>query len=736
MKDFKFIDFSVGGVNQPLVTVHCRINRKDKLKLVVDGKEEELIDSAEIGTNYVQNLLSEKKVIDYKCHAIVNKESKKLQLYLVDNNKEYKIKDMDIDKPKRVVWSIKYHIKSIIRKIFRIPRTIIKTIVLMWKRHHFLIPPKRFKQYLKSFLGHVGDDNVFEKFGDPLNQKEYLRWLENQDDNNIYEEFDYNPLISIVIPVYNAEKDILSECIDSVLGQTYKNIEICLADDHSTNKDTIECLKEYEKKDTRVKVVYRDKNGHISAATNSAIEISNGEFIGLLDNDDILDKDAVYEIVKVLNNNRKIDMIYTDEDKIALNGKRYFPHFKPDFSPDTLYSSNYICHFTVLRKSIVLEIGGFRGEYNGSQDYDLFLRFTEKTKNIYHIPKILYHWRMIEGSTSNDASSKNYAYDAGKRALEDSLKRRGIKGKVNMIGTPQMYDIEYEIEGNPLVSIVIPTKDKIDVLKRCIDSIYEKTDYKNYEVIVIDNNSEEENTFKVLDDFKEKHGNFNYYTYKCEFNYSYLNNEAVKKAKGEYIVLLNNDTEIITGNWMRKMLGYAMQEHIGCVGAKLLYPTDTIQHCGVVTGVAGVAAHAFACTGLDNFGYFGRLVAVYDWSAVTAACLMIKKSKFEEVGGLDEKLKVAYNDVDFNIKLLSKGYYNVVLPSVMLYHYESLSRGSDLDETNKKRYINEINYISKKWGNKGLNDIFYNENLSYYYPFYLDKAEQKYNYQNRSKNND
>ena len=734
MKDFLLIDFSVGGVNHPLVTVHCRINRNTRLKLVIDGKEEELIDSAEIGTNYVQNLLADKKVIDYKCHSVINKDGKNLKLYLVDEDGiEYKIKDIDIDKSKRIGWSIKHHFKSITRKIFRVPRTIGKTIKLMWKRHHFLIPPKKFKQYVKSFLGHVGDDNIYEHFGDPLDQKEYLRWLSKQEKKTEYEQLVYRPLISVVVPVYNAGKNILSECINSVLNQSYDNLEICLADDHSTNEETVMCLREFEKKDSRVKVIYREKNGHISEATNSAISIANGEYIGLLDNDDILHKDALYEVVRVLNKDKNIDMIYTDEDKIALNGKRYFPHFKPDFSPDTLYSSNYICHFTVLRKNIVEEIGGFRGEYNGSQDYDLFLRFTEKTKNIYHIPKILYHWRMIEGSTSSDASSKNYAYEAGKRALEDSLKRRGVKGKVNLIGTPQMYDIEYEIQGNPLVSIVIPTKDKIDVLKRCLDSIYEKTDYDNFEIIVIDNNSEAPKTFKILDEFKDRYDNFSYYTYKCEFNYSYLNNEAVKKAKGDYIVLLNNDTEVITNNWLKKMLGYAMQEHVGCVGAKLLYPTDTIQHCGVVIGIAGVAAHAFVDTGLDNFGYFGRLIAAYDWSAVTAACLMVKKSKYDEVGGLDEYLKVAYNDVDFNMKILEKGYYNVVLPSVMLYHYESLSRGNDLDEKNKPRYIEEVNYISKKWGSKGLKDRFYNENLSYYYPFYFDKADQKFSFENRSK---
>ena len=531
--------------------------------------------------------------------------------------------------------------------------------------------------------------------------------------------------VSIVVPVYNVDDNILSECIESVLNQTYSNFELCLADDHSTKKETIECLKKYEQKDSRIKVVYRTKNGHISEATNSAIELATGEFIGLLDNDDLLTKNALYEVVKVLNNDKTMDMIYSDEDKIALNGKRYFPHFKPDFSPDTLLSSNYICHFTVLRKNIVDQLGGFRGEYNGSQDYDLFLRFTEKTNKIYHIPKILYHWRMIEGSTSSDASSKNYAYIAGQKALEDALKRRKIKAKVHLIGTPQMYEIEYLYDKEPKISIIIPTKDKSVILKRCLESIYKYTQYKNYEVIVVDNNSKEDSTFELLKHYQKKYSNFSYYTYQCEFNYSYLNNEAVKKSSGEYIVLLNNDTEVISKDWLQKMVGYASQPHIGCVGVKLLYPTNTIQHCGVVIGCAGVAAHAFVGTGKENYGYFGRLVAPYNYSAVTAACLMIKKSKYNEVNGLDEKLKVAYNDVDLNIKILEKGYFNIILPNIQLYHYESISRGNDLSEENKQRFITEIKYISQKWNKRLLNDQYYNENLSKYYPFYLDRKKEE-----------
>ncbi len=725
MKKVQIIDFTVGGIKHPLVNIHCKIHKNNRLKLVVDEKEISLTDNEEVGTNYVNKLLGNKEYIDYKYQAKLSEDCKHLRLYEVSDGVETLIKEKNIGMLVRIKDGIYFKILCFFRKLLRVPRTVCRVIKLMWERHHFLIPPKLIKRYVRSFFGNISDNNVYEHFADPLDQERYLEWLDSHNESEKKVDFKYKPLISIVVPVYNVEASILKECIESVLMQSYSNFELCLADDCSTKKETVTCLKKYEKKDKRIKVVYRKKNGHISEATNSAIKIASGEFIGLLDNDDLLSENALYEVVKVLNQNKKIDMIYSDEDKIALNGKRYFPHFKPDFSPDSLLSSNYICHFTVLRKSIVDELGGFRSEYNGSQDYDMFLRFTEKTSNIYHIPKILYHWRMIEGSTSNDAGSKNYAYLAGKKALEDALKRRKIKGEVHLIGTPQMYEIEYLLDKEPLVSIIIPTKDKSDILKRCLESIYLKTTYKNYEVIVIDNNSSEKSTFKLLDHYKKKYKNFRTYSYQCEFNYSYLNNEGVKKSKGDYVVLLNNDTEVISNDWLTKMVGYASQNHIGCVGVKLLYPTDTIQHCGVVIGCAGVAAHAFVGTSKDHFGYFGRLVAPHDYSAVTAACLMVKKSKFNEVNGLDEKLKVAYNDVDLNIKLLEKGYYNVVLPGVQLYHYESISRGYDLDEKNKQRFIEEVKYISNKWGNTLMNDKFYNSNLSNYYPFFIDREEKK-----------
>ena len=728
MKDVKILDFSVGGIRHPLVNIRCKIYKDNKLKLVVDDNEIALIDNEIIGTDFVKKILKNDDYITYDYKALLPKNAKNLEIYEVNGEKNVLVLNKNVSFMNRLVLGIIFKFQSFCRKIGRVPRTLFRVVKVLWKRHHFLVPFRLWKQYFHSFFGHISDNNILDHFSNPLVQDSYLEWVKSGE-NNIDEDmadFKYKPLISIVVPVYNAKEDVLSECIESVLQQSYDNFELCLADDCSTLSETKKCLKKYEACD-KIKIIYRKKNGHISEATNSAISIASGEFIGLLDNDDVLTNNALYEVVKELNRDRTLDMIYSDEDKIGLNGKRYFPFFKPDFSPDSLLSSNYICHFTVLRKSIVDELGGFRSEYNGSQDYDMFLRFTEKTNRICHIPKILYRWRMIDGSTSSDASSKNYAYEAGKRAIEDALKRRGKKAVVHMIGIPQMYDVEYLYDKEPLISIIIPTKDKVNILSRCIESIYDKTDYKNYEVIVVNNNSEKSETFDYLEKCSNNKDNFSYFNLNCEFNYSYLNNEAVKKAKGEYIVLLNNDTEIISSDWLHRMVGYAMQEHVGCVGAKLLYPTNTVQHCGVVIGCAGVAAHAFIGNDASDFGYFGRLVAVHDWGAVTAACLMVKKSKYLEVGGLEEKLKVAYNDVDFNIKMLNKGYYNVIIPEVQLYHYESVSRGNDLSDSNKVRFISEIKFMCDKWGNDGLTDKFYNCNLSTYYPYYLDRNGEKGN---------
>lgn len=709
------INVQVIGIKKPFLRISGKKQKNDVIKVFINDKEidistKQVMDYYFIFKNYVNDNL-----VPFTYELVLDKNDKKIDVYLNSElicTQENKLSSRIFNKVDRLGTKIK-----------NFPKTIFYGVKLMWDRHHLLVPPRLVKRYMYSFSKNLllPRGNVYHI----SNVEEYNKWLKEQPIITNHQKFSYNPLISVVIPVYNVSKKYLSECIESVLTQSYQKFEICLADDCSTNEETKATLKEYEKND-KIKIVYREKNGHISASSNSAIEIASGEFIALLDNDDIIDKDALYYIVEALNKDSKLDLIYTDEDKLNENGVYCSPHFKPDFSPDTLMSVNYICHFSVVRKSLIDEIGGFRSEYNGAQDHDLFLRISEKTNRIGHVPKILYHWREIPGSTASSLKSKDYAYDAGKRAIEDALNRRNLKGIVHLEKSVNLYYVEYQLDKEPLVSIIIPTKDKASVLKTCLDSIYERTTYKNYEIIVIDNNSEQQETFDLLEEYKSKYKNFKVLRLECPFNYSYINNEGVKVAKGEYILLLNNDIEIIQPDWLTKMMGYASLNHVGCVGAQLLYPKNRlIQHSGVVTGCCGIAVHVFNFQPSDssNSGYVGRLAIPYNYSCVTGACLLVKKSKFEEVKGLDEKLKVALNDVDFCVKLIDKGYFNVLLPQVKLIHYESLSRGSDNTVENKTRYMSEINYILEKWKDKIIYDKFYNINLSRTVPFTMDRKD-------------
>ena len=593
----------------------------------------------------------------------------------------------------------------------------------VWKKYHFLIPPRLWKKYIKLLLGirHV------ELFYDPMSKKEYNEWLQEKSEKStkkILAKLIYKPLISVVIPVYNAEPQYLRECIESILAQTYDNFEICIADDASTSKETKEVLKSYES-NKKIRIKYRKKNGHISRATNDALNLAKGEFVALMDNDDTISENALYEVVKVLNENKKIDMIYTDEDKIDENGAFCYPNFKPDYAPDTFMSVNYISHLGVLRKSIIDKIGGFRAGFEGAQDYDLYLRFFEKTNRIYHIPQVLYHWRMTEGSTAKNISKKNYALENGKKALKDALRRRKIKGKVHIAKNCPYYYIEYAVTGNPKATIIIPTRDLADVTEVCLKSIYEKTTYKNFEVVVVNNNSKEAKTFELFDRYKKKYDNFKVLDANFEFNYSKINNYAVENTNSDYIVLLINDIEVITPNWLSQMLGYASQKHIGAVGAKLLYPNETVQHAGVVLGV-GVASHLYCGIQRDVVAWCGQLAVPQNFSAVTGACLVVDRKKWNEVGGLEEKLKVAYNDIDFNIKLLEKGYYNVCLSNIELYHHESVSRGSDTSGKKKERFDAEQAFMYKKWKNRIKNDPFLNSNLTRKTAGYLlDRADKE-----------
>lgn len=527
----------------------------------------------------------------------------------------------------------------------------------------------------------------------PNNIYQYKYWIDNIETFSEVKEYDYNPKISIVIPVYNCPIKYLKECLDSILNQTYQNFEICLCDDASTDPEVEKTLKEYEKKDERIKVVYSKVNGHISKATNNAIAVATGDFIAFMDNDDLLSPFAFNEVIKVLNEDKTADLIYSDEDKLDMKGRRCYPAFKPDFCPDTLLGNNYICHLVVVRKTLVDEVNGIREGYEGVQDHDFLIRLTEITSNVVHIPKILYHWRMIPGSTAVTVENKGYVSENGIKMVKDTLKRRGLDGEVTIQPPGSTYRATLT-NNNELISIIIPTRDRADLLETCLRSIYEKSSYKNFEIIVVDNNSEEAETFKLFEEYK-KHDNFRVLRLECEFNYSYINNEAVKISNGEYILFLNNDTEVINENWMEAMLGHARVDHIGAVGALLYYPDNTIQHAGVVVGAgSGVAGHVHLRLPMSKAFEVNSGRIPTNFSAVTAACLMVKKDKFIEVGMFNEKdLVVAFNDIDLCLKLIKKSYRNIVHPEARLYHYESISRGSEDTKEKIVRFMSEIDYM-------------------------------------------
>jgi len=530
--------------------------------------------------------------------------------------------------------------------------------------------------------------------------------------------FKYSPKISIITPVYNVENIWLEKAINSVIDQVYENWELCLVDDGSTKEHIKKTLEKYGLQDERIKVRYLEENQGISGASNQGLTMASGEYIGLLDNDDELPINSLYEVTKLLQEHPDADMIYTDEDLITVKGECIDPFFKPDWSPDMFLSNMYTCHLGVYRKKLIDEIGGFRKGYEGSQDYDLVLRVTEKTDNIYHIPKILYHWRNIPGSTAEKYNAKGYADINARKSLEDALKRRNIHGNVMSGKIPGFFRIKREIMDDPRVSIIIPTKDSIDVLKKCIDSIKKRTAFQNYEIIIINNNSKEVLTLKYLEDISRS-PDIKLLEYDKPFNFSAINNFAAQNSNGEYLLFLNNDTEVISDEWVTAMLEHAQRKEVGAVGCKLLYPDNRIQHAGIFLGISGLPGHKGIAghshkDSLDTApGYYGRPHIIQNLSAVTAACLMIRKEVFHEVGGFDERLSIAFNDVDLCLKIREKGYLIVYTPYAILYHYESLSRGYDDSPEKKLKFSKEVNYMREKWGmviDKG--DPYYNPNLS------------------------
>lgn len=524
----------------------------------------------------------------------------------------------------------------------------------------------------------------------------------------------YQPVISVVMPTYNTPESFLQEAIDSVRNQIYSNWELCIADDASTEPHVREILEEYAVKDERIKAVFRQENGNISQSSNSAIELATGEYIALLDHDDVLRPEALYEVVFLLNLHPEADMIYSDEDKIDEMGNRRDPFFKPDWCPDSFLGRMYTCHLGVYRSSIINEIGRFRTGYEGSQDYDLVLRFTEKTDQIFHISKVLYHWRAHQQSVAGGSEAKPYAYEAAKKALADALERRGevgiVKDTPNYLGH---YSIRYKILENERVSIIIPTRDLGLELNQCLTSIFTKSSYPNYEVILIDNGSTELYTTEVIQFWQQQEPDrFQCHRLNIPFNFSKLNNFGVSKATGKYLLFLNNDTEVITPDWIEAMVEQAQRPSIGAVGATLLYPDRRIQHAGAILGIGALAGHAFSHFPYTSPGYFGQLITANNYSAVTAACLMCRREVFEAAGGFNERLAVALNDIDLCLTMLEKGYRNICTPHAVLYHHESKSRGHEDSPEKQKRFAKECEYMKQRWKEIYENDPCYSPHLS------------------------
>ena len=530
------------------------------------------------------------------------------------------------------------------------------------------------------------------------------------------EKLDYEPCISIIVPTYKTPEKFLKEMIDSVRNQSYENWELCIGDGSVTEDTVKNVVESYQKKDKRIKMLCLSENLGIAGNTNAALSIATGDYIALLDHDDILAPDALYEVVKWMNEHYKdeTDVIYTDEDKVSFDLKDYFePHFKSDYNLDLIRSNNYICHLFVARKSIVDQVGGFRKEYDGSQDYDFILRCIEQSKHVEHVPKVLYHWRCHPGSTAANQESKMYCYEAGKRAIEDHLKRRGEDGcQVVMTEHLGFYHVIYPIREHKKVSIIIPNKDQKEILERCIESVIQKTDYKNYEIIIVENNSTTNEIFEYYKTIEQRE-NIRVVIWKDKFNYSAINNFGVKYANGEYLLFLNNDIEVIRENWLSEMLANVQRKEVGIVGAKLLYPDNMVQHAGVIIGMGGIAGHPLSRHPADDCGYFARGIIQQNLNAVTAACMLTKKEVYEKVKGFEEKLAVAFNDIDLCLKVRKAGYLIVYDPEALLYHHESISRGKEDTLEKRNRFEGEVDYMAKKWKDvleKG--DEYYNPNLS------------------------
>lgn len=524
--------------------------------------------------------------------------------------------------------------------------------------------------------------------------------------------FKENVLISVAVPVYHTGELFLRQMIESVMDQSYKNWELCIVNAGPDDEKVREILNEYVEKDKRIRVRELAENEGIGKNTNRAFEMAEGEYVALLDHDDLLAPDALFEVACAIERSHP-DIIYSDEDKVSgENLEHTQPHFKPDFNIDLLRANNYICHLLVIRKTLIDKVGGFREGFDGAQDHDFIFRCSDNADIIVHIPRILYHWRTHQASTADNPASKLYAYEAGIRAVRENIERNGEEAEVTHTKDYGFYKVVYKVRKRSLVSIIIPNKDNKDTLKKCIDSVLTKTTYDNYEIIIVENNSTQQETFDYYKEL-EKNSRIRVIKWEKEFNFSAINNYAAKSANGEYLLFLNNDIEVRSADWIDGMLGNAQRKDVGIVGCRLLYPDNTIQHAGVIIGIGGIAGHAFTNLPAARSGYMHRASTQVDYSAVTAACMMIPKKLFEEVGGFEEKLTVAFNDIDLCLRVREKGYLVVYDAYVEMIHYESKTRGSEDSKEKVRRFQDEIEYMRTRWIDiLKQGDPYYNPNLT------------------------
>lgn len=681
----------------------------------VSELENELTQSVEHGNQISEDRL---KILDQLQHANQANFTLHQRINDFENSKLFKFKkQIQILITRFKSNSGQSKSNNILRKIIvafgKKSRSVMKRLLALVFKHLYL-----FFEETKVVILEAGNASGINVASDPLTR---LLFKTLPDENELFrqkkeiDQWETRPTLSVLMPVYNPPIEFFKRALDTILQQSYEYWELCLADDCSTDPAVKKVIEEYRKRDGRIKVVYRETNGHISAASNSAMEIAIGDFFVLMDQDDEIALDAFYWCVKTINEGHQVDMVYTDEDKIDEFGNHSEPHFKPDWSPDNLLSRNYLGHLTVFNADIFKEIGGWREGFEGSQDYDLVLRFSEKCRQIAHIPRVLYHWRIHSESAAGGEDAKPYAYTAAQKALTEALQRRGYEPNIGFLDGFRGYSIRLALKNQDAkVSIIIPTKDKADILSVCIDSIFEKSTWQNFEVIVIDNNSSEKETFDLLDKWKAAEPD-RFMSVRTEepFNFSFLMNLGNKNASGEFLVLLNNDTEVISPDWMEAMMEHAQRPEVGVVGVKLLYPNDTIQHAGVIIGLGGAAGHVFVGDNRNGPGYFNYVNLLNNYCAVTAACVMIRTELFNEVEGFNENFAVEYNDVDFCLKVWDKGYRNLYVPHCELYHHESISRGHPhMTKESFERHKAEIQKLKNRWGNYIDYDPCYNPNLS------------------------